>query len=315
MFDAPDWQISTGDIFELLRPAAFALAVLLSACILADTRRRRFKLYAVALWTLATLLAPYLALPLYLITYIFPHLTHQTPPPPPDEAKHDDAHAETLHRDDAHAATLQHDDAPAATLHDEDAHAATLRDDAANGDMPAQPSSQTPSTPHARPRPRTLRALRSALAATLRALLLPALYALALLACAALYFLHDSQSLDAHLARAANARLRNLPQRAIDEYRAALRLQDDPHTRKLLGVELSETHRDAEALAECLAAERGGEPDAALAYRIAATLDALKRAREADDYYRKFLQGSACTQAPPDARCESARARLRQASL
>ena len=147
-----------------------------------------------------------------------------------------------------------------------------------------------------------------------RKLALPLLYALALLAFGALYFYRDYHSFDAHLARAANARLLNQRAAAIREYRAALRLSDDAHTHRLLAVQLAEDGQTEAALAELRAAERagGGDEDALLPYRIAHTLDALGRRAEADLEYQKFTQGSLCALPSPDARCAEASARVEQ---
>ena len=94
------------------------------------------------------------------------------------------------------------------------------------------------------------------------------------------------------------------------EYRAALRREDDPHVRKLLGLELSKAGRWEEALHELRAAERGGETDDLLPFHIAAALSTLNRPAEAADEYQKFLQTQTCAQPPPHWRCEAARATL-----
>lgn len=144
-----------------------------------------------------------------------------------------------------------------------------------------------------------------------RRLALPALYLLALALPGALYFYRDYQSLDAHLARASEAKLHERTERAISEYRAALSLADDPHTRKLLGLELARAGRSEEALSEFIAAERAGDPDALLPFRIASALDALGRTAEAEAAYRKFLQSQACApESAPQRICAQARARL-----
>jgi tetratricopeptide (TPR) repeat protein len=140
---------------------------------------------------------------------------------------------------------------------------------------------------------------------------LPLSYLLLLSALGALYFYLDYQSTDAHLARANRARLNNQPERVVREYRAALAQEDDPHTHKLLGIELSLAGRTEEALAEFLAAERGGEPDERLHFLIATALDTLGRTTEAAPAYQKFLQSRLCVQwnGAPD--CALSRARLR----
>lgn len=136
-------------------------------------------------------------------------------------------------------------------------------------------------------------------------------YALLTTTLGALFFQHYYFGLDGHLARASNAKLYEQHARAANEYRAALRLADDPHTHKHLGLELAASNQWADALAELRTAERGGEPDAALPYHIANTLTALDQRAEAADEYRRFLTGDLCTQAMPDARCQQAQARLR----
>jgi tetratricopeptide (TPR) repeat protein len=150
-------------------------------------------------------------------------------------------------------------------------------------------------------------------AQTRRRFVLPLLYLSVLLLPGALYFYSDYRSVDAHLARAEQAKLRERRAQAIGEYRAALALEDDPHTRKLLGIELAREGRMEEALVEFLAAERAGEPDDLLAFRIASALDALGRTNEAGVAYRKFLSSRACASSDsPDDNCEPARLRLGQ---
>lgn len=138
----------------------------------------------------------------------------------------------------------------------------------------------------------------------------PLLYLLVMLALGALYFYMDWQSVDAHLARANQARVREQRERVIEEYRAALRLEDDAHTHNLLGKELQAAGRFDEALAELRIAERMGENDEELALNIAQTLDELKRPSEAGTEYERFLQGSLCSEMPHDGRCVFARGRV-----
>ena len=136
------------------------------------------------------------------------------------------------------------------------------------------------------------------------------LYAVMVLSLVGLYLYRDYQSVDSHLARANQARVMGQRERTIREYRAALRLEDDPHTHNLLGIELADAGLWEESLAELRAAERGGEPDDQLPLRTAAALDAMKRPAEAKLEYQRFLGGSRCTQALPDPRCATARARV-----
>jgi hypothetical protein len=130
----------------------------------------------------------------------------------------------------------------------------------------------------------------------------------------AIYFYRDYRSFDAHLARAARAKLYGRQDNVISEYRAALRVRDDAHTRKLLGVELLEAGRAGEALAEFQAAVAGGEPDERLAFRLASALDALQRRAEAAEAYRRFSRSPLCAQSPPDTLCGQASARLQALS-
>ncbi|HEX8097234.1 MAG TPA: hypothetical protein VF507_04330 [Pyrinomonadaceae bacterium] len=240
--------ISAGQLFELLRPAAWAVSVLLSAWVLANARRRNLAAHRVAALTLGTLLLPLVVFPLYLAWHII------------TRARGEDS--------------TERDSGPT----DEKAE----DEEAAGG--------------------RTRKATRWNW--------LPFAYAALLLTLVTVYFYRDYRSVDAHLARANQARLLARREKTISEYRAALALADDAHTRALLGVELADAGRFEEALAEFRAAERGGEPDDALAFRTARALDALGRADEALPEYGKFLQSRLCNQPPPDFRCESARARL-----
>jgi len=90
---------------------------------------------------------------------------------------------------------------------------------------------------------------------------LPLLYAVILVAAIAGFYYWDSRSVDAHLARANRAKLREDSAAAIREYRQALALEDDPHTHKLLGIELSKVGNTSEANSEFCLAKQGGEPD------------------------------------------------------
>lgn len=272
------WQISAGEISAWLPPLLYAAAILVSAWVLFDARRRGFRFYAVAAWTLATLISTPIVLPLYLIARIF------TPKP------------------DATPQTLEASTSPADTkAADSPAHAPISGDSI----TPAQISDDTREQVAAQPTQNARAHLR-------RELALPLLYALVLLFIGALYFYRDYHSFDAHLARAANARLLNQRAATIREYHAALRLSDDAHTHKLLAVQLAEDGQPEAALAEFRAAERGGGDDALLPYRIANLLDALGRPAEANIEYQKFTQSSLCARPSPDARCAEASARLQQ---
>jgi len=90
---------------------------------------------------------------------------------------------------------------------------------------------------------------------------LPLLYAVIALSAIGAYFYFDNRSVDAHLARATRAKLVEDSATAIREYREALKREDDPHTHKLLAIELANAGYISEAIAEFQLAEQGGEPD------------------------------------------------------
>jgi len=89
---------------------------------------------------------------------------------------------------------------------------------------------------------------------------LPFGYAAILLVAFCLYFNHESQTVDAHLARANQAKLVEDHSTAIREYRAALALENNAHTHKLLAIELANAGQVNEATAEFRLAQQGGEP-------------------------------------------------------
>ncbi|HEV7903279.1 MAG TPA: hypothetical protein VGO96_05510, partial [Pyrinomonadaceae bacterium] len=246
--------------------------------VLFDARRRKFRFYAVALWTLAAFASTLIVFPLYLVARLFIGKRVATPHPLEATTSHADTKA---------------DDAPARASISDGA------DEQSRDGLPEEivaPSEETRAPLRWR-----------------RELALPLLYALALLSFGALRFYRDYHSFEAHLSRAANARLLNQRAAAIREYRAALRLSDDAHTHKLLAVQLAEDGQTEAALAELRAAERaGGDDDALLPYRIAQTLDALGRRAEADLEYQKLTQGSLCALPSPDALCAEASARVQQ---
>lgn len=139
----------------------------------------------------------------------------------------------------------------------------------------------------------------------------PAILLLVTLAVGFYFFRKDRNSFDAHVERAGGARLRGRRDEAIDEYRAALRLHpDDAHTRKLLGLELSDARRWPEALEQLRAARDGGDDDAALDFHLGRALEESRRAAEAERSYQEFLRGELCAGDVPDARCQTARERL-----
>ena len=84
---------------------------------------------------------------------------------------------------------------------------------------------------------------------------LPLLYAAIALSAIGVYFYLDSRSVDAHLARATQAKLVEDSTTAIREYRQALALEDNPHTHKLLAIELANAGFISEAVMEFRIAE------------------------------------------------------------
>ncbi len=143
---------------------------------------------------------------------------------------------------------------------------------------------------------------------------LPLFYAAIILAFGAYFFIRDYKKFDAHVSRAHHAKLHGRDAQAMSEYRAALQSEDDAHTRKLLGLELEATGQTDDALAQFLAAERGGEADETLAYHIATTLAQLGRTTDAAIKYREFLRSPTCTQTRPPASCQDAQSRLPEQS-
>ena len=90
---------------------------------------------------------------------------------------------------------------------------------------------------------------------------LPLLYAVILLSAIGAWVYFDSRTVDAHLARATRAKLIYDHQTVIREYRQALALEDDPHTHKLLAIELVEAGYIEEAKAEFRLAQPDCQPE------------------------------------------------------
>src|SRR4030095_11958551 len=140
-------------------------------------------------------------------------------------------------------------------------------------------------------------------------LLVPCLYLLAVLALIALAQYRDYNGIDAHLARATQAKLYGDRERAIQEYSQALAIEDNAHTHKLLAMELNAVGDWTGALAEFRLAEQGGEPDQLLPFRIGSLLDRLNQSNQATFEFKRFLFSDACLKSPIDARCDEARKR------
>lgn len=89
---------------------------------------------------------------------------------------------------------------------------------------------------------------------------LPIAYAACLLAGLGIFLNHERDTPDNCFARATQAKLREDHAAAIREYRCALAIENDPHTHKLLALELVRTGQLDEAAAEFRLAQQGGEP-------------------------------------------------------
>lgn len=120
-------------------------------------------------------------------------------------------------------------------------------------------------------RPSQLRSVR-------QPLLVPLLYGVIVIGTVSFYFYREQQTVDAHLARAVQAKLVEDHATAIREYRRALAREENAHTRKLLAVELALAGQLNEAAAEFQLAEQGGEPASCLE-RDARCKVALERIR------------------------------------
>lgn len=230
-----NWQfnISAGEFFDLIRPAMYVVAVLLSSWVFAGALRRRFPPPVVGILVIGTLLFPLIVFPLYLLALLLRRRRH----------------------------------------------------------LPIKNLESGP------PLPVVMR-------------LIPVVYLFLVLLVFAIFFYRDQRTVDAHLARATHARLSEDRPRIIREYRAALALEDDPYIRKLLAIELADAGFLSDALVEYRRAERDGEADDLLAFRIAVVLDALNHSGQAALEYQRFLASPLCVDALPDARCEIAGARL-----
>jgi hypothetical protein len=142
--------------------------------------------------------------------------------------------------------------------------------------------------------------------------LLPFFYGLAIFVLIAIAQYREYNAIDAYLARAQQAKLRNNRSLSIREYRAALALEDNAHTHKLLAQELSDNGNLQGALAEFRLAEQGGEEDETLPFTIAKLLDSLNQPNQAIVEYKRFLYGGGCQKLPLDSRCKVAADKVNQ---
>ena len=223
-------DISAGEFFELIRPAALVVSALASIWVLTSARHHRFRDHIAIAWALAALFFPLITLPIFLIA-----------------------------RFRRRGRGIQLPD-----------HQATFRWPVA----------------------------------------IPLIYAALILSLIAVYLYRDRHSVDAHLASAAQAKVSGERRGTIDGYRAALKLEDNAHTRKLLAIELANAGDWTEALFQFRQAEQDGESDDFLSFNIARMLDVLNLPNQASVEYQRFLISKACTQQLPDDRCALANTRL-----
>lgn len=139
-------------------------------------------------------------------------------------------------------------------------------------------------------------------------LVLPLTYGLVVTAAIVTYFYFDSRTVDAHLARAARAKLVEDHGTVIREYHNALALEENPHTRKLLALELMQAGYLSDAISEFRLAEWGGEPDDSIHFYLGVLLERIDQNGQARLEFEKFLLTQTCQ--TPDRLCDSARSRL-----
>ncbi len=138
--------------------------------------------------------------------------------------------------------------------------------------------------------------------------IVPLTYLVLILGIATSYKYFDDRSVDAYLARAANAKVRSDPMSAIREYREALKIEDTAHTRKLLAVTLEEAGLYAEAITEFRAAEGGGEPDDSIHYNLGLLLERSNQKEQSISEFERFVSSETCSHV--DDRCDAARQRI-----
>jgi len=141
-------------------------------------------------------------------------------------------------------------------------------------------------------------------------LILPLAYGLIAAASIATYFYFDSRTVDAHLARAARAKLIEDHGTVIREYRSALELEDNPHTHKLLALELMRAGYLSDAISEFRLAQQGGEPDDFIHYYLGLLLDQLYLKGQASLEFEEFVLSTTCAQNEPQ--CDDAKKRIKR---
>ena len=140
--------------------------------------------------------------------------------------------------------------------------------------------------------------------------LVPLLYGVAVVTSVMVYNFWNRNSVDSHLARAAQADLLGDRVRAVREYKQALTLEDNAHTHKLLAIQFAEMSLWLEAIGEFRLAEAGGEPDDLIHYRLGQVMERINNEGEARWEYEKFLLTESCTREPVNSRCNLSQERL-----
>ncbi|PWT91341.1 MAG: hypothetical protein C5B55_08275 [Blastocatellia bacterium] len=140
--------------------------------------------------------------------------------------------------------------------------------------------------------------------------LISASYAGILLGLIFVYLKLDQGRVDVHLWKANQARLNYDRNGTIREYRAALSLEDNPHTHKLLAIELTDAGNLQDAINEFRLAERGGEPDDSIHLRLGELLDKTGNRTDALGEYEKYLKTKTCLETPAGGNCVEAVKRL-----
>ena len=137
---------------------------------------------------------------------------------------------------------------------------------------------------------------------------LPLTYGLIATASIVTYFYFDSRTVDSHLARAARAKLIEDHGTVIREYRNALAQEDDPHTHKLLALQLMQAGYLTDAISEFRLAQQGGEPDDYIHYNLGLLFERIDQYGQARLEFEEFLLTQTC-ETNEDV-CESARQKL-----
>src|SRR5258705_12648666 len=137
---------------------------------------------------------------------------------------------------------------------------------------------------------------------------IPLLYATVVLSSIGVYEYRSNRSVDAFLARASLAKVSNQRGIAIKEYKQALEIEDDPHTHKLLAIELADSGYLTDAISEFRLPQQGGEPDDSIHFCLGLLWERLNHNGEARLAFQEFLLTPLCLRTYY--RCEVARQKV-----